>query len=395
MNRPASGPRSRRSFLTLAACSAVLAGCREKGGDTGAQAIRLGLFGALSGSEAGLGQYTDMGATLALEEVNAAGGVLGRRLEMVREDNRTTAGESATAVKKLLSRDQVVAVIGDGNSGRCLEAGPLCQAAGVPMVSPAATNPKVTEIGDCIFRVCFTDPFQGAVMARFARESLGLSKVGLLVDASAPYSLGLASVFRERFAAEGGSVVSEQRFSGGDKDFRAQLTALKSAGIEAVFAPSYYHSGGLILRQARDLGFDGPMLGSDGWEAPELLEVAGRTAEGAYFPVHFSPENTDPLVAGFLDRFRRRFGKLPTGVSALAFDTLQIIADAIRRAGPAEPPAIRAALASTRDFQGITGRISMDPGRNARKPAVIIGVRDGTFRFLRVVDPGDTGRASS
>lgn len=395
MNRPASGPRSRRSFLTLAACSAVLAGCREKGGDTGAQAIRLGLFGALSGSEAGLGQYTDMGATLALEEVNAAGGVLGRRLEMVREDNRTTAGESATAVKKLLSRDQVVAVIGDGNSGRCLEAGPLCQAAGVPMVSPAATNPKVTEIGDCIFRVCFTDPFQGAVMARFARESLGLSKVGLLVDASAPYSLGLASVFRERFAAEGGSVVSEQRFSGGDKDFRAQLTALKSAGIEAVFAPSYYHSGGLILRQARDLGFDGPMLGSDGWEAPELLEVAGRTAEGAYFPVHFSPENTDPLVAGFLDRFRRRFGKLPTGVSALAFDTLQIIADAIRRAGSAEPPAIRAALASTRDFQGITGRISMDPGRNARKPAVIIGVRDGTFRFLRVVDPGDTGRASS
>jgi len=336
-----------------------------------------------------------MGATLALEEVNAAGGVLGRRLEMVREDNRTMAGESATAVKKLLSRDQVVAVIGDGNSGRCLEAGPLCQAAGVPMVSPAATNPKVTEIGDCIFRVCFTDPFQGAVMARFARETLHLSKLGLLVDASAPYSLGLALVFRERFAAEGGTVVSEQRFSGGDKDFRAQLTALKSAGIEAVFAPSYYHSGGLILRQARDLGFDGPMLGSDGWEAPELLEVAGRTAEGSYFPVHFSPENTDPLVAGFLDRFRRRFGKPPTGVSALAFDTLQLIADALRRAGSAEPPAIRAALASTREFQGITGRISMDSGRNARKPAVIIGVRDGAFRFLRVVDPGDPGRASS
>ena len=232
-------------------------------------------------------------------------------------------------------------------------------------------------------------------MARFARETLNLSKVGLLVDASAPYSLGLASVFRERFAAEGGTVVSEQRFSGGDKDFRAQLTALKSAGIEAVFAPSYYHSGGLILRQARDLGFDGPMLGSDGWEAPELLEVAGRTAEGSYFPVHFSPENTDPLVAGFLDRFRRRFGKPPTGVSALAFDTLQLIADALRRAGSAEPPAIRAALASTREFQGITGRISMDSGRNARKPAVIIGVRDGAFRFLRVVDPGDPGRASS
>jgi branched-chain amino acid transport system substrate-binding protein len=391
MNVPPSLPEtSRRQFLWGLAATAALAGCGKESPPTpaaGQAPIRLGLFGALTGSEAGLGQYTDMGATLALEEINAAGGVLGRPLELIREDNRTVAGESATVVKKLISRDRVVAIVGDGNSGRCLEAGPLCQAAGIPMVSPAATNPKVTEIGDCLFRVCFIDPFQGAVMARFAREHLKLRRVGMLVDASAPYSLGLASVFRERFTAGGGTVVAEQRFSGGDKDFRAQLTALKAAGIEAVFAPCYYHSGGLILRQARDLGITLPMLGSDGWEAPELIEVAGASADGAYFPVHFSSENIDPASRGFVERFTRRFSRPPTGVSALAFDTVRLLADALRRSGGDQPSGIRDALAATRDFQGITGRISIDPARNAQKPAVIIGVTGGAFRFLSVVDP--------
>lgn len=365
----------------------MIAGCGAQGPASASRPILLGLFGALTGSEAGLGQYTDMGATLAMEEINAAGGVLGRTLELIREDNRSVAGESSTAVKKLIARDHVVAIIGDGNSGRCLEAGPRCQEAGIPMVSPAATNPKVTEIGDFIFRVCFTDPFQGTVMARFARQNLKLSKVGLLVDTSAPYSVGLAEFFRQGFEAEGGRIVSEQRFTGGDKDFRAQLTALKGKGVEAVFAPSYYTSGGLILRQARDLGLSVPMLGSDGWEAPELLEVAGATADGAYFPVHFSLENTEAASSGFVARFTRRFGKSPTGVSALAFDTLALIAEAIRRAGAAESVKIRDALAATRDFGGITGRITIDARRNARKPAVIIGVTDGKFRFLSTVAP--------
>lgn len=388
---PSAFDPTRRRFLLGLAAGVTAAGCGRESGEPKVEPIRIGLFGALTGNEAGLGQFTDMGATLAVEEINASGGVLGRPMELVREDNRSTAGESSTVVKKLLSRDRVLAVIGDGNSGRCLEAGPLCQAAGIPMVSPAATNPKVTEIGDCIFRVCFTDPFQGAVMSQFAREHLRLSRVGLLVDSSAPYSLGLASVFRERFAAAGGTIVAEQRFSGGDKDFRAQLTALKAAGIEGIFAPSYYHSGGLILRQARDLGFDRPMLGSDGWEAPELLEVAGRSADGAYFPVHFSSENSDPSVVGFLDRFQRRFGRAPTGVSALAHDTATLLADAFRRAGRPDPGLLKDALAGTRDFNGVTGRITIDPQRNARKPAVILGVRDGGFRFLRVVDPAERG----
>jgi branched-chain amino acid transport system substrate-binding protein len=370
---------------------AIAPGCRRaEEGDEGAGGtapIPIGLFGALTGSEAGLGQYTDMGATLALEEINAGGGVLGRGLRLVREDNRSRAGESATVVRKLLSRDRVVAVVGDGNSGRCLEAGPLCQAAGVPMVSPAATNPRVTAIGDHVFRVCFTDPFQGTVMARFARRTLRLGRVGLLVDMSAPYSTGLAEVFRAEFVAEGGEIGGEARFTGGDRDFRAQLTALRSAGCGAVFAPCYYPAGGLILRQARELGMDVPMLGSDGWEAPELVEVAGAAADGAYFPVHFSAENADAAAAGFVRRFERRHGRRPTGVSALAYDTLALIADALRRAGSTRGDRIRDALAATRGFAGVTGTISIDAERNARKPAVIVGVRGGSFRFLGTVAP--------
>lgn len=395
--RPSPARCDRRHFLqaaaggTLVTVAGILAGCRPAGPPPAAAGsagpIRIGEFSSLTGREAGLGQYTHMGVQLALEEINAAGGVLGRPLELVAEDTRSQAGESATAVHKLIQRDRVAAIIGESASGRCLEGAPIAQKAGVPVVSPAATNPKVTEVGDCIFRVCFTDPFQGTLMARFARETLKVRRVGLLVDVAATYSVGLASFFRERFQAEGGTIVAEQRFSGGDKDFRAQLTALKAAGVEAIFAPSYYGDGGLILRQARQLDFTGPMLGGDGWEAPELVQIGGPAADGAFFPVHFSLEDPAERSKEFLRRFEARFGRPPTGVSALGYDALQLIADAIRRAGSAEPAAIRTALAATRDFEGLTGRIELDAGRNARKPAAIIQVREGRFRFLRMVTP--------
>ncbi len=376
-------------FFALLIGAFGLMGCRQEVPNSSAklEPILIGFFGALTGNAAGLGQYTDMGATLAVEEINASGGVRGRPLELRREDNRSLAGESATIVKKLLSRDQVVAIVGDANSGRCLEAGPLCQAAGIPMISPAATLPQVTEIGDFIFRICFADPFQGKIMAQFARKNLSLKRVGFLLDATSPYSLGLADVFRDRFTAEGGLVIGEQRYNGGDKDFRAQLTALKAIGVEAIFAPGYYHSGGLILRQARELGLTFPMLGGDGWEAPELIAVGGPAADGAYFPVHFSTENPTPATRDFLDRFHRRFGKPPTGVSALAFDTLQMIADALRRSKSIQPKAIRDELAVTHDFAGITGLITMDSHRNAQKSAVIVGVKAGSFQFVSLIEP--------
>ncbi len=290
-------------------------------------------------------------------------------------------------MRKLTSRDQVVAIIGEGASGRCLEGAPIAQAAGVPVVSPAATNPKVTEVGDQIFRVCFTDPFQGTVMATFARRSLKAKRVGLLVDVGASYSVGLADHFRQRFIADGGEIVADQRFSGGDKDLRAQLTAIKAASPDAIFAPCYYGDAGLVLLQARQLGITVPMLGGDGYEAPELVEIAGKAAEGACFPVHFSVDSTEARSRRFVERFTARFQKAPTGVSALGYDAVMLIADAIGRAGSAESRAIRDALAATKDFDGVTGMITIDAHRDARKPAAIIRVQDGRFRFVETVAP--------
>ena len=380
---------SRVPILLLMVSCAVLAACKPAASDSQSVSspIKIGEIASLTGREAGLGQYTHMGVQLALEEINAHGGVLGRMVELVSEDSRSKAGETATATRKLISRDQVVAMIGEGASGRCLEGAPIAQQAGIPVISPTATNPKVTEVGDCIFRVCFTDPFQGTVMATFARKSLKIQRVGLLVDVAAPYSVGLAEFFKQRFTADGGQIVAQQKFTGGDKDFLAQLTSLKAAKPEAIFAPSYYGEGGLILLQARRLGLEIPMLGGDGWEAPELVQTGGKAADGSFFPVHFSLESTDPRSREFIRAFEARWQKPPTGASALGYDALMVLIDAIRRAGSSEPAKIKAALATTKDHPGVTGFITLDEGRNARKPAAIIQVRDGRFQFVETVAP--------
>src|SRR5476651_328541 len=212
--------------------------------------IKVGEYASLTGKEAGFGQTSHHGVVLALEEINASGGVLGKKLELSYEDNQTKPGESATAVKKLISRDKVIALVGEVSSGRSLEAAPIAQAAHIPMIAPAATNPKVTLVGNYIFRVCFIDPFQGTVMAKFAKEDLHARNVAILSSVSNAYSLGLAKFFKETFLAAGGAIGTEKNFSEGDKDFRAQLTAVKAAGVDAVFVPGYYTEAALIVRQA-------------------------------------------------------------------------------------------------------------------------------------------------
>lgn len=384
---------SRRFRLFLSACCLVLAGCRQESTTRSSTAtnqvesIRIGEFSSLTGPLAGLGQYTHMGVQLALEEINAAGGLGGRPFEVLAEDTGSKAGTAAPLVRKLIARDHVVAVIGEGASGRCLEGAYVAQGAGIPLVSPAATDPQVTAVGDCIFRVCYTDPFQGTVMAKFAREQLKAIRIGLLVDASSSYSVGLVDFFKKRLLADGGEVVGEQRYNAGDKDFRAQLTALKGTHPEAIFAPCYFGDAGLILRQARELGLTIPMLGGDGWEAPELVEIAGPAAEGALFPVHFSVSSTAESSRRFVDQFTQRFHKAPTGVSALGYDTMRLIADAIRRAGSTEKTAVREALRSTRNWTGVTGVLTLDEERNARKPATIVRVEHGRLVFVTTVEP--------
>src|ERR1019366_8485438 len=222
--------------------------------------IKVGEYASLTGKEAGWGQTSHHGVVLAIEEINAAGGVLGRKLELIYEDNQSKSGESATAARKLLSRDKVIALIGEISSGRSLEVAPIAQAAHVPMIAPAATNPKITQTGDYVFRATYIDDFQGAVMAKFAQNDLKARRVAILSSVSNAYSVGLAKIFRDTFTTGGGAVVTEMNYAEGDKDFRAQLTALKAAGVDAVFLPGYYTEAALIARQARDLGLTLPFI---------------------------------------------------------------------------------------------------------------------------------------
>ncbi|MEI6106496.1 MAG: ABC transporter substrate-binding protein [Opitutae bacterium] len=349
--------------------------------------IKIGEYASLTGKEAAYGDTSHKGIVLAIDELNARGGVLGQQLELFTEDNQSKQGESATAVKKLINRDHVVAILGEVASIRSLEAAPVIQSAKVPMVSSASVNSKVTEVGDYIFRVCFVDSFEGRVLAKFAAGTLHSRRVAILTSASNAYSVGMTRVFKESFLADGGTVAAEQKYSEGDKDFRAQLTAVKNAGADAIFASGYYTEAALICKQARALGLDLPIFGGDGWDAPPLLEIGGAAMEGTYLCAHYSPENPSPEVQNFNVRYHTRWGALPDAWSALGYDSVLVLADAITRAGSAEPRRIRDALAVTKDFPAVTGRITMDAKRNASKSAVILTIKDGKYQFVTSVAP--------
>jgi len=367
-----------RPFFLVAFASTALA----------ADPIKVGEYASLTGKEASFGQSSHKGLVLAFEEINAAGGVLGQPFELLTEDNQTKPGESATAAKKLIARDKVIALLGEVSSGRSLEAAPIAQANKIPMIAPAATNPKVTQTGSYIFRVCFIDPFQGTVMAKFAKDDLHAKRVAILSSVSNAYSVGLAKYFRETFVASGGEVVAEKNFSEGDKDFRAQLTAVKAENAEAVFVPSYYTEAALIVRQARDLGITVPFFGGDGWEAPQLLEIGGAALDGCYYSTHFSPQNQAPVVQEFVKKFKARWNdETPDAFGALGYDSAYVLADAIKRAGTTEGPKLRAALAATRNFAGVTGITTIDANRDASKPAAILAIKDGKLSFYKTVAP--------
>lgn len=372
----------RRAALHLAA--ALLSGTALP---LAAEPVRIGFFMSMTGRDASFGEASLNGARLAVDGLNAAGGTLGRPVELVVEDDRSIAGEAATAVKKLISRDRVVALVGECSSARTLEAAPIAQASGIPLVTPASTSPRVTQVGDDIFRVCFIDSFQGDVIATFARRRLGLSRVALLVDSTAPYSVGLADYFSKRFVALGGQVVASQRYSGTDTDFRAQLTAIRAAHPDALFLPGYYVAAGLVARQARDLGLHATLLGGDGFEAPQLLEIGGDALEGSYYSTHFAVENTGAVSRTFVQAYRVRYGASPNGLAALTYDAVRLIADAIARAGTTERTALRRALAGTNGFPGVTGLTTINAQRDADKDAAIITVRNGRLEFVEAIRP--------
>jgi branched-chain amino acid transport system substrate-binding protein len=349
--------------------------------------IKVGEVASLTGKEATFGQSSHKGTLLAIEELNAAGGVVGKKFELVTEDNQSKSGESATAARKLLSRDRVVALLGEVASSRSLEMAPIAQAAKIPMVSPASTNPKVTETGTYIFRVCFIDPFQGTVMAKFA-ASRGWKKVAILSSSSSAYSVGLAKYFKETHLAGGGTLSAEQKYAEGDKDFKAQLTAIKAAGADAIFVPGYYTECALVAKQARELGLAQPLFGGDGWESESLLTIGGAAVEGVFFSTHYAPDNATSTVTAFVKKFKARWkDETPDAMAALGYDSAMVLADAIKRAGTTDAAKLRDALAATKAFAGVTGNATMDADRNAIKAAAIITVKNGKFTFIQEVAP--------
>ena len=375
-----------RAALPLSLSFALfLTGC---GGGSSESTIKVGEFASLTGKEATFGTSSHEGTLLAFEELNAAGGVLGKKLELITEDNQTKPGETANAVNKLIAKDNVVAILGEVASGRSLEAAPICQQSKIPMISPASTNPKVTETGDYIFRVCFIDPFQGTVMANFATNTLKAKNIAVFTDVKSDYSKGLAKYFKEKFVANGGTIAAELDFNGGDKDFKGQLTAIKSANPDGVFVPGYYTDVALICIQAKQLGLNVPMFGGDGWESSTLLEIGKEAVEGNYFSTHYAADAATDKVKNFVEAYKKRFGgKVPDAMAALGYDSAYFLADGIKRAATAEPAKIREALAATKELDAVTGKIAMNAQRDAVKSAVILQVKDGAFKFVETVTP--------
>jgi branched-chain amino acid transport system substrate-binding protein len=376
--------------LLGALCALLAAGCKKSSdtpaGGEGGDVIKIGEFASLTGKEATFGQMSHHGTELAIDEMNARGGVLGKKLRLLTEDDQSKQGEPKTIARKLISRDNVIALLGEVASGASLEAAPVCQEAKIPQISPSSTNPKVTQIGDYIFRTCFTDAQQGKALAQFALRTLKATRVGVLTDAGIPYSVGLGTCFKGTFTTSGGTIATEEKYTSGDKDFKAQLTAIKAANPDALFVPGYYTEAGLIARQARELGLTAPIFGGDGWESSELAAIGGDAIEGAYFSTHFSPEEKRPDVDKFVHDFQAKYGSTPDGMAALGYDSAMILGDAIKRAGTTEGPKVRDALAATRHFAGITGDITIDEHRNATKALVILQVKGGKFHLVQKIN---------
>jgi len=394
-------------LLVVALLGAVMlaAGC---GG--GKDELVIGEYGSLTGTDATFGGSTKLGVEAAMADLttDAQGKIGGLPVRIVVEDDQSQAQEAATAVQKLINQDQVISVIGEVASSRSLAGGPICQAAGVPMISPSSTNPKVTQVGDCIFRMCFLDDFQGRCVAQFAYQTLGLKKVAILKDLKSDYSAGLTQYFGDAFKQMGGTIVAEQSYQSGDQDFSAQITAIKAKHPDAVYIPGYYTEAGLIARKARDLGITQPLLGSDGWESTKLLEIGGDALNGSYYTNHWALDLPDPRLQAFLKTFREHNNNTdPDAIAGLAYDATKVLFGSLNKLATDDPntfkalgsskagtPARKAAeaklrelIAATKDYAGVTGVITLDSNRNASKPLVVLEIKDGKKVFNTSIKP--------
>lgn len=374
-------------LLAIIVLTGLLAGCAKTGTTTGGTPteVVIGVYEPMTGAQAAGGQQTMQGVNLAYEQ---AGEVLGVKIKMVLVDNRSDKAEAATAMTRLIEQEKAIAVIGSYGSSNSMAGGEVSEKAGIPVMGCSPTNPLVTQGKQFYFRACFIDPFQGRVMAKYAVDH-GIKKVAIIQNISQDYSVGLAAFFKQSWQELTGSmdgIVAETSYQDGDQDFTAQLGAIKDA--EAIYAPGYFGDAALLMKQAREMGFTGLFMGSDAWEAPELVSIGGSAAEGAVFSSHYSAEAA-PTAASkpFVDAFKAKYNETPSAMAALGYDAYMLVIDAIKRANSLDPKAIRDAIAATKDYQGVTGSITIDANGNAVKDAVVLVVENGEFKYQETVKP--------
>jgi branched-chain amino acid transport system substrate-binding protein len=393
----------------VAALAFLAAACQQKGAEPaqgsapsaqGAAApasapagdkIVIGHVGSMTGNEATFGDSTDKGIRLALDEQNKKGGVKGKQLVLKTLDDQGKPEEAAIAATRLVTQDKVAVLLGEVASSRSLAMAPVADSNRVPMISPTSTNPRVTKDGDktrpYVFRVCFIDPFQGTVMAKFAREKLKVDKVAVLRDVGNDYSVGLADFFSKKYKELGGSIVTDVSYKAGDQDFKAQLTAIKTKNPQAIYVPGYYTDVALISRQARELGLKQPLMGGDGWDSSKLYEISKGALDGSYFSNHYSDEDPSPVIQEFVQKYKAAYGNVPDALAVLGYDAARVAVDAIERAKDLSGPAVREAIEQTKSFKGVSGTINIDSDHNAVKSAVVLGIKNNAAKYSTTIAP--------
>ena len=367
--------------------SSVFAGCGSKeSGDT----IKVGANFELTGNVANYGNATIEGLQLAIDEANEAGGVGGKKIELVSVDDKSEAAESINAATKLISDDDVKVIVGPATTGLVLAETQTATDAKVPIIAPCATSPEATvengKVKPYVFRSCFIDPQQGEVMATFAAKELKAKTAVIYVDNSSDYSKNLAKVFKEKFEAAGGKVVMEEAFLQKDQDFKATLTKLKTANADVMFVPAYYEEVGTIVKQAREMGINSAILGTDGWDDTKVVDIAGADAlNNTFFSTHYSEKDAE--VQGFIEAYKKKYNHAPNVFAALGYDAGKMLVDALKRAGSGDTEKIREALEATKDLKVGTGTISMDKNHNPIKTAVILEMKNGEKELKAKIAP--------
>jgi branched-chain amino acid transport system substrate-binding protein len=372
---------SKFSIACVLVAGAILSSC---GG--GSAEIKIGNINPITGEAASYGVSTKNGAALAIKEANDAGGVLGKKIKLIYADDKGDPAEGAVAYTKLIQQDKVIAILGTTTSRSALAGAPICQDAKIPMITPTATNEKVTAVGDYIFRGCFIDSFQGKVAAKYVATDLKAKTAGIIFDVGNDYSRGLEDTFKTTFESVGGKVVVAEGHPTGAVDFKAQLTKIVQAKPDVLYIPDFYNDVGLIAKQARELGYIGPFVGGDGWDSPELAKIGGDAIEGGIFTNHYSKDDTRPVVQDFVAKYKAAYGTDPDAFAVLAYDSGKILVDAIKRAGSTDGTKIRDALAATK-LDVVTGTISYDADRNPVKSAVIVQMKGGVQVYRATVNP--------